>query len=74
MGGFGGFSTYFPAADAQEELQNITLLLLLKLLDVCDVTSSVIFLLVRKGCRSIDRGIVSRNSSGHTLECTHGYC
>lgn len=36
----GSVSTYFPAADAQEELQDITLLLLLKLLDVCIVTSS----------------------------------
>lgn len=34
--------TYFPAADSQEELQNIALLLLLKLLDVCSVISSVI--------------------------------
>jgi len=38
----GSVSTYFPAADSQEELQNIALLLLLKLLDVCIVTSSVI--------------------------------
>lgn len=35
-------STYFPAANAQQELQDIALLLLLKLLDVCmSVFSSV---------------------------------
>lgn len=38
----GSVSTYFPAADPQEELQNIALLLLLKLLDVCSVSSLVI--------------------------------
>lgn len=38
----GSVSTYFPAADSQEELQNIALLLLLKLLDVCSVKSSVV--------------------------------
>lgn len=38
----GSVSTYFPAADSQEELQNIALLLLLKLLDVCRVVSSVV--------------------------------
>ena len=37
----GSVSTYFPAADSQEELQDIALLLLLKLLDVCRVISSV---------------------------------
>lgn len=40
----GSVSTYFPAADSQEELQNIALLLLLKLLNVCRVVSSVILL------------------------------
>lgn len=32
-------STYFPAADTQQELQDVALLLLLKLLDVCEMIS-----------------------------------
>lgn len=66
----GSVSTYFPAADSQEELQNIALLLLLKLLDVCSIISSVACSeAVGRGCAGQMIEMVRR-----TLEGTHGCC
>lgn len=63
-------STYFPAADSQEELQNIALLLLLKLLDVCSIISSVACSeAVGRGCAGQVDEMVRR-----TLKGTHGCC
>lgn len=65
----GSVSTYFPAADSQEELQNIALLLLLKLLDVCSVISSVACSEESVGDWADNFEIVRR-----TLKGTHGCC
>lgn len=67
-------STYFPAADAQQELQDVALLLLLKLLDVCDVFARQRVGPSGQGKKGRSGGRIvgfSRGSSRRTLEGTH---